>query len=91
MTTAFDVTEYEVVKGKARIDGNGIFAENDYEIVVRAKITNEYGTFYGEEFVFNKGKKEVKKGCKGGLSVMGILPLAAMTIPMILRRRKDEE
>lgn len=92
MTTAFDVIEYEVVKGKARIDGNGIFAENDYEIVVRAKITNEYGTFYGEEFVFNKGKKEVKKGCKGGIFAMGILPLAAaMTIPMILRRKKDEE
>lgn len=51
-------------KGKARIDGNGIFAENDYEIVVRAKITNEYGTFYGEEFVFNKGKKKLKKAAR---------------------------
>ncbi len=89
MNTAFDAVEYEVVKGKARISGNGVYGESDAEIVVRAKLTNEYGTFYSDEFVFNEGVKEKKKGCNGSVTVAGALVLIA-AMPFVIRRKKNE-
>ena len=90
--TAFDEVTYEVVKGKARIDGDGLFSESDGEIVVRAKITNEFGTFYGSEITLNAGAKD-GGGCSCGASLGGAifaLPLiAAAAIAIIFRKRRE--
>lgn len=88
MPTAFDEISYEVVKGKARIEKDGLYSETDGEIVVRAKITNEYGTFYGSEITINAGQKE--SGCKGSvdgsLCVLPVIALAAFVLIMKKRR-----
>ena len=92
MPTAFDEVTYEVVKGKARIDGDGLFSESDGEIVVRAKITNEFGTFYGSEITLNAGAKD-GGGCSCGASLDGaifVLPLiAAAAIAIIFKKRRE--
>ena len=48
MKTAYDKVTYEIIKGDARVDGDGLYSNTDGEIVVRVKIENEFGTFYGE-------------------------------------------
>ena len=92
MLTAFDEVTYEVVKGKARIEGDGLFSESDGEIVVRAKITNEFGTFYGSEITLNAGAKD-GGGCSCGASLDGAifaLPLiAAAAIAIIFKKRRE--
>ena len=67
MNTAYDKVSYEVVKGDARIDGDGLYSNTDGEIVVRVKIENEFGTFYGSELTINKGSEEkpTESGCFG--------------------------
>lgn len=89
MPTAFDEVTYEIVKGKAKISGDGLYSESDGEIVVRAKITNEYGTFYGSEITLNAGKKD--GGCKSGIGGASLaLPLVAAAILVLTFRKRRE-
>lgn len=93
MKTAYDKVTYEIVKGDARVDGDGLYSNTDSEIVVRVKIENEFGTFYGEEVTLNKGAAgesgntsgSTGKGCGGGVAA-GILPFAAAAIITIAKK-----
>lgn len=96
MKTAYDKVTYEIVKGDARVDGDGLYSNTDGEIVVRVKIENEFGTFYGEEVTLNKGAAgesgntsgSTGKGCGGGVAA-GILPFAAAAIITIAKKRRE--
>ena len=98
MKTAYDKVTYEIVKGDARIDGDGLYSNTDGEIVVRVKIENEFGTFYGEEITLNKGaagesgnptdSNTGNGGCGGGVAA-GILPLAVVAIMAIAKKRRE--
>jgi hypothetical protein len=88
MNTIYDEVTYEVVKGKATIKGDGIFSETDRKIVVRVKIVNEYGTFYGEEFVINAGNGA---GCGGVIGVGSIAALTLAGVAVFVARKKEEE
>ena len=95
MKTAYDKVTYEIIKGDARVDGDGLYSNTDGEIVVRVKIENEFGTFYGEEVTLNKGAAgesgntsgSTGKGCGGGVAA-GILPFAAAAIITIAKKRR---
>ena len=94
MKTAYDNVSYEIVKGDARIDGEGLYSNTDGEIIVRVKIENEFGTFYGEEITLNKGadggqsgESGGKKGCKGGIAV-GALPFVVAAAAIIAKKRR---
>ena len=96
MKTAYDKVTYEIVKGDARVDGDGLYSNTDGEIVVRVKIENEFGMFYGEEVTLNKGAAgesgntsgSTGKGCGGGVAA-GILPFAAAAIITIAKKRRE--
>ena len=98
MKTAYDKVTYEVIKGDARVDGDGLYSNTDGEIVVRVKIENEFGTFLGEEITLNKGaagesgnptdSNTGKGGCGGGVAA-GILPLAVVAIMAIAKKRRE--
>ena len=99
MKTAYDKVSYEIIKGDARIDGDGLYSNTDGEIVVRVKIENEFGTFYGEELTLNKGAQEPgesnasstgKKGC-GGSVAAGLLPLMGIAAFVIAKKRRETE
>lgn len=99
MKTAYDKVSYEIIKGDARIDGDGLYSNTDGEIVVRVKIENEFGTFYGEELTLNKGAQEPgesnagstgKKGC-GGSVAAGLLPLMGLAAFVIAKKRRETE
>ena len=94
MKTAYDNVSYEIVKGDARIDGEGLYSNTDGEIIVRVKIENEFGTFYGEEITLNKGadggqsgESGGKRGCKGGIAA-GALPFVVAAAIIAKKRRK---
>lgn len=99
MKTAYDKVSYEIIKGDARIDGDGLYSNTDGEIVVRVKIENEFGTFYGEELTLNKGAQEPgesnasstgNKGC-GGSVAAGLLPLMGIAAIVIAKKRRETE
>ena len=88
MPTAFDEVTYEIVKGKARIEGDGLYSESDGKITVRAKIVNEYGTFYGSEITLNAGKKD--GGCKSSVGGEASVVLAVAAVAaMIFKKRRE--
>ncbi len=96
METAYSTITYEVVKGAAHISGDGLYADGDGEIVVKVKIENEYGVFYGSELKINEGVKGddsessgKKKGCKGGVSTTMTLPLFAAAIISLGKKRRE--
>lgn len=96
METAYSTITYEVVKGAAHISGDGLYADGDGEIVVKVKIENEYGVFYGSELKINEGVKGddsessgKKKGCKGGVSATMTLPLFAAAIISLGKKRRE--
>lgn len=98
MNTAYDKVSYEVVKGDARIDGDGLYSNTDGEIVVRVKIENEFGTFYGNELTINKGSEEKptesggsesKKGCgSSAASAAAMCGLLFAATAVIAKKRK---
>jgi hypothetical protein len=85
MNTIYDEVTYEVVKGKATIKGDGVYSETNRKIIVRVKVVNEYGTFYGEEFVINKGKG----GCGSVIGVEGIGILGLAGAVYAITRKKN--
>ncbi|MBR2384042.1 MAG: hypothetical protein IKA99_00360, partial [Clostridia bacterium] len=90
MNTIYDEVTYEVVKGKATIKGDGIFSETNGKIVVRVKVVNEYGTFYGEQLIINEGQGVnvwLIVGISAGIVVLGL----AGTLVIISRKKKRRD
>ena len=90
MKTAYDKVTYEVVRGNARISGDGVYSESDYEIAIRVKIENEYGTFYSEEIVINEGMVK-KKGCHSSLCMSGSILAGMVGMAMLVMKRSKKE
>ena len=72
----------------------GLYSNTDGEIIVRVKIENEFGTFYGEEITLNKGanggqsgESGGKRGCKGGIAA-GALPFVIASAAIIAKKRR---
>lgn len=89
MPTAFDKVTYEVVSGSATIRDGALYSETNGRIVVRAKVTNEFGTFYSEEITLNADSEEGGSGCGSAVDGAVIaLPLIAFAAIMIFRKKE---
>ena len=88
--TLNDVVTYEVVSGNASVDGEVLTVHADGIVRVRAKIVNEYGTFYSGEIEITAGTGKAETGCGsaiGGTAVYGILPII-LAVGILSGRRK---
>ena len=98
MPTAFDEVEYEIVSGDAEIKDGALYSNTDGKIVVRAKVTNEFGTFYSEGITLNADSGESDSssdsssggGCGSAVdgAVIALPFIAIVAIIMIFKKKE---